>query len=247
METNQDISTLPPPPPPPTRPALAPSAASPSQSGALSSNPAASEPPKPPSSGSSFDTGIRPGTDNPEPAANPTTDRAPVEHQITATLGVDLVADAHRYAAKLADAGANTHGRSVAHLVADPANALIAVSANPDAPYTSVYDLSRAVEEVETTAGRLLRVAVGGLTRVELADIVESVSGVVEQVFISGPTPALSQQTLEFATLADYAVIVGGSPADAGHVAHILGELAVPNHHVVAEQPVRKIVPPGAL
>lgn len=139
---------------------------------------------------------------------------------VVTVLDIDDVESAHQAAFDIALDACNL-GRSVAHLHADPATQSIHVG--PDGS----HDLGNAIRSIPTASGRLIRVDIGGLTRLQVVDVLSSVQPLVDQVILSGPGSALTQLSLEFAVIADSAVCCGGSPADRQHLSRILSQLGV--------------------
>ncbi len=172
------------------------------------------------------------------------------EADVVTVLAVDDVAAAHQVALELALDTCEL-GRNVAHLYADLSEPTIRFAADGS------HDLGNAVSSIPTASGRLIRIASGGLTRLQVASIVDQVRPMVDHLVLSGPDVALTQLSLEFATLADSAVIVGGNAAEVARLTSILDQLGVP-HRVSSstqgpveidtsppDNPTRRITPPG--
>ncbi len=154
-------------------------------------------------------------------------------------LALDDVGQAHQSALELA-LDACERGETVAHLHADPTNQSITFGADGS------HDLGNAVTSIPTADGRLIKVSIGGLTRTQVAEVVASVQPAVDRIFLSGPDVALTQLSLELATLADSAVIVGGSATEVEHLTSVLDQLGVRHQPTQAtHKPTRRITPPG--
>ncbi len=241
------FSTLPPPPPPPPPQPWTPlfplTPSSPlSMPGEESSDDAGQAPPSAPESSlpAPFPESSLPAPETAEPTerANPA---RPSNDRIFVVLGVDSAAVAHRAAMDQALDRCAMH-RTVAHLHADPENVRILRSADGG------YDLTDAIAAIPTAAGKLIRVAIGGLSRVEVAEVLTSLRDNVDQVLLSGPGQALSQLSIELATLADAALIVDGQPEETERLRNILDQLGL-RHLTVSATPrtERRLRPPGHL
>lgn len=142
------------------------------------------------------------------------------ESNVVMALAIDDVASAHQAALELALDSCEL-GKSVAHLAADLSSPIITFAADGS------HDLGNAISSIPTTSGRLIRVAIAGLDRIQVATVIANLRPMVDQVVLSGPDVALTQLSLEFATLADQAITVGGSASDAARLASILNQLGV--------------------
>ncbi len=159
---------------------------------------------------------------------------------VIATLALDQVVDAHQRAFDLA-LDAVSEGANVVHLRADPGWQAISFADD------GTHDLTGAVTSIPTAAGRLIRVDIGGLDRLQVADVIASLRPVADQIYLSGPGIALSQLSLEFATLADVAITIGGTDAERTHLSSILHQLGVAHRRepaVSQTSPSQSSLPP---
>ncbi len=151
-------------------------------------------------------------------------------------LGVDSEQEAHRHAVELARE-ASEEGFSVALIQANRDQREVKIVSGPELPAS------------------VIRVLIPDLARAEVADIAAKLVGVVDRVMISGPFAALSQLSLEYATTAAKALIVGGMPSQVERLITILDQLGIDHQRVALSrleqspnsQLHRQIRPPGRL
>lgn len=157
--------------------------------------------------------------------------------KILVVLGIDSAQVAHEHAEAI------THqllseGLSVAIVQSDPDRQDIRVNKAADHEF----------------AGSVIRIRIPDIARIELVDIATKLTEVIDRVVVSGPGSALSQLSLEYATVADTAVIVGGRQSQARHLSTILDQLDV-THHIERSEDLepqgrarpRRLLPPGHL